>query len=311
MEGEKPSPCCTPKSSATAVTAASAIDGPRAAETPEVPALIELQGGVFLMGSDNAPHPLDGEGPRRQVTVSPFYISATAVSYAEFAQFVQATHYLTWAERRGSSFVFKPLEHGVAVEVADANAPWWQEVAGASWRNPTGATGVCEVRPDSPVVHLALGDALAYCRWSGTRLPSEAEWEYAALGGVSTAFPWGEELEQDGLHHCNVWQGDFPRNNTAQDGFTGTAPVRAFSANAFGLFNMNGNVWEWVADRFTALHSPRPTVDPRGPLNGESYVAKGGSYLCHPSYCSRYRCSSRQALDPEITTDHIGFRVAR
>ena len=192
-----------------------------------------------------------------------------------------------------------------------AQAPWWRQVTGACWHAPNGPRGSKPDCQDHPVTHIALDDALAYCRWSGTRLPSEAEWEFAARGGLkSQPYPWGQDLLPNGEHRSNIWQGSFPDHNTCDDGYDGTAPVTAYAANPYGFYNLTGNVWEWTADRFTTLHSPRPTRNPTGPLNGTARVAKGGSYLCHASYCYRYRTSSRQALSPTTTTGNLGFRVA-
>ena len=164
---------------------------------------------------------------------------------------------------------------------------------------------------DHPVTHISFEDALAYCAWSGCRLPTEAEWEFAARGGLDAQpYPWGAELKPFGQHRANIWQGDFPDHNTCEDGHLGTAPVTTYQPNEFGFYNMTGNVWEWTMDRFTNLHSPRTVRNPVGPLNGKARVGKGGSYLCHASYCYRYRTSSRQALLPDTVAGNIGFRVA-
>lgn len=266
-----------------------------------------------MMGADDGPHPEDGEGPVRQVSLDPFRIAPLTVTNAQFAAFVEETGYCTVAERAGTSFVMEMLLPEYSHEVPRAmSAPWWCEVSGASWHHPEGPAGadIC-ARPDHPAVHISLHDALAYCRWSSTILPTEAQWEFAARGGLERQpFPWGDTLEADGAHHSNVWQGEFPGQNTCEDGYVGTAPAKSYSPNGFGLYAMTGNVWEWTSDRFTTLHSPRPQNNPRGPLNGTRHVAKGGSYLCHASYCHRYRTSSRQALDPLTTAGNLGFRVA-
>ncbi len=278
--------------------------------------MIDLAGGWFRMGADDGPHPEDGEGPARDVFVDPFALAATTVTVAEFAAFIADTGYRTLAERTGTSFVFQSFRDPGTACPGAAQAPWWRQVAGACWHAPDGPV---PGRPEShmaggsdhPVTHIAREDALAYCRWSGTRLPGEAEWEFAARGTlVGQPFPWGAVLEEGGEHRSNVWQGTFPARNTAEDGFAGTAPVTAYRPNGLGFFNMTGNVWEWVTDRFTTLHSARPVKNPAGPLNGTRFVAKGGSYLCHASYCARYRTSSRQALAPDTTTGNLGFRVA-
>lgn len=248
--------------------------------------------GVFTMGSADGPHPEDGEGPARNIHLSPYRIARTAVSNAEFAEFIAATGYRTTAEVLGASHVFQGhLTDPRAHPVISAITPWWRLVAGACWRHPDGRT---QARPDLPVVHVSRDDALAYCHWRGVRLPTEAEWERAA-GAQSGIAP-------------HIWQGDFPDSPLAPPG---PVPVSQGQANEFGLLHACGNVWEWTADRFTRLHSPRPDKNPQGPLNGAHYVVKGGSYLCAPSYCARYRPSSRRAETPEATTGHLGFRVAR
>lgn len=275
--------------------------------------LIAINAGTFTMGASDGPHPEDGEGPPRQVTLDAFSIAPLTVTNAQFGRFVRETGYTTVAEQTGASFVFEMLlPDDTTDKVPTFQAPWWCEVIDACWHLPEGPKGQpTDQRLDHPVVHIALPDALAYCRWAGALLPSEAQWEYAARGGLDAQpFPWGAQLEQDGQHRSNVWQGIFPHTNTAQDGFVGTAPARCYAPNAYGLYAMTGNIWEWTADRFTALHSPRSQTNPRGPLNGDRAVAKGGSYLCHASYCHRYRTSSRQALDPLTTAGNLGFRVA-
>lgn len=283
-----------------------------------IPALVSrpadtacIGGEWFEMGSADAPHPEDGESPVRSVWVDQFRVATTAVSNREFRRFVDATNYRTEAERAGSSFVFHLFLENAHAAPASGVAPWWRDISGACWHSPEGSGSTVEDRWDHPVVHISRDDALQYCRWSGARLPTEAEWEYAARGGLaSQPYPWGGELLPDGKHQSNIWQGDFPNTDTGDDGFQGTAPVREYTANAYGLFNMTGNVWEWVADRFTHMHSPRAVKNPTGPLNGNRFVAKGGSYLCHQSYCLRYRTSSRQALLTSVSAGNLGFRIA-
>jgi len=273
--------------------------------------MIDLAGGWFRMGADDGPHPEDGEGPARDVFVDRFALAATTVTVAEFAAFIADTGYRTLAERAGTSFVFQSFCDPDTAGPGAVQAPWWRQVAGACWHTPDGPESHMAGGSDHPVTHIAREDALAYCRWSGTRLPSEAEWEFAARGTLDgQPFPWGAVLEEGGEHRSNVWQGAFPARNTADDGYAGTAPVTAYRPNGLGFFNMTGNVWEWVSDRFTTLHSARAVKNPAGPLNGTRFVAKGGSYLCHASYCARYRTSSRQALEPDTTTGNLGFRVA-
>ena len=272
---------------------------------------IALAGGMFEMGAEDGPHPEDDEGPMREVTLDAFALAPLTVTNAAFDVFVKDTGYVTQTERKGASFVFELLvPQATPVKSVSPRAPWWQEIEDAHWRKPYGPKGT-PAQPDDPVVHINLFDALAYCDWADTRLPSEAEWEYAARSGLTgKPFPWGDSLLEGGVHRCNIWQGQFPRENTADDGHIGAAPAKCFAPNSFGFYAMTGNVWEWTADRFTNLHSPRPVRNPKGPLNGVLHVAKGGSYLCHASYCMRYRTSSRQGLDPRTTTGHIGFRIA-
>lgn len=244
---------------------------------------------------DTLSYPEDGEGPVREVSTGGYRIDACAVSNADFVKFIDATGYRTDAETCGWSFVFAgllpddfPATRGVAA------APWWRQVEGANWRYPQGAPSSVDQCMDHPVVHVTWQDARAYCRWVGKRLPTEAEWERAARGGlVGKLFPWGDELEPGGKHRMNVWQGAFPQLNRMDDGWYGTCPVDAFEPNQVGLYNMTGNVWEWCADWF------RP---------GTHRVTKGGSYLCHGSYCHRYRVAARQAVTPDSNSGNVGFR---
>jgi formylglycine-generating enzyme required for sulfatase activity len=245
-------------------------------------------------------YPGDGEEPRT-AAVAPFAIAATTVSNDEFAAFVAATGYVTEAERFGWSFVFGgllpddfPDTRGVAA------APWWRQVYGASWRHPEGPQSAVADRGDHPVVQVSFHDAAAYAAWVGARLPTEAEWEFAARAGSTATFPWGDELEPGGEHRMNVFQGDFPADNSAADGWVGTCPVDAFPPNAYGLYNVTGNVWEWTSDRFAT-----------GAAGADSLVLKGGSYLCHASYCRRYRPAARMANTPDSSAGNIGFRLAR
>ncbi|WP_107402106.1 formylglycine-generating enzyme family protein [Streptomyces oceani] len=257
-----------------------------------------MSGGTFLMGCADSPYPADGEGPVRERHVAPFALAATAVTNAEFAGFVAATGHRTDAEEFDWSFVFEGfLPPDAPPARAAVQAPWWRQVFGADWRRPEGPGSDVAGRGDHPVVHVSYADALAYCDWAGARLPGEAEWEYAARGGLTgQPFPWGSEREPEGRFRMNVWRGSFPDENTAADGYAGTCPVDAFPPNGYGLFNMTGNVWEWCADRF-------------GP--SETRVLRGGSYLCHASYCLRYRTSARMGNTPDSSSGNTGFRVAR
>jgi formylglycine-generating enzyme required for sulfatase activity len=268
------------------------------------------------MGCDDpGAYVADGEGPVRTVSLSAYGIAATTVTVDGFAAFVAATGYRTSSERIGTSFVFAGLLPDDAPPTrAVVEAPWWREVHGASWAHPEGPWSDVDGRGNHPVTHISWDDALAYCGWQGSRLPTEAEWEHAARGGLDQRrFPWGNQMTPDGEHRMNVWQGRFPDRNTAADGFVGTAPADHYPPNAFGLHNTTGNVWEWVADRFSATHdlTAEGRRDPAGPPEGDRRVQRGGSYLCHASYCWRYRTSARMSNTPDSASGNTGFRVAR
>jgi formylglycine-generating enzyme len=264
--------------------------------------LVSVAGGTFLMGDDSEwAYPADGEGPVRSVSVTPFALESCAVTNAAFARFVGATNHITTAERIGWSFVFAGLlPDDFADTRAVVGAEWWRQVFGATWRHPEGPHSDLADREDHPVVHVSWDDAEAYAAWAGRRLPTEAEWEYAARAGTTSTWPWGDELEAGGRHHANVFQGEFPQRNTAEDGWVGTCPATAFEPNAFGMSNMIGNVWEWTADRFV---SPADA-------SGDRRVVKGGSYLCHASYCRRFRPGARTGSTADSTSGNTGFRCA-
>jgi formylglycine-generating enzyme required for sulfatase activity len=232
----------------------------------------------------------DKEGPVRAVEVSPYRIGATTVTVSDFGAFVDATGYVTDAEREGWSFVFEALvSDPAAVTGRVSGATWWCGVRGATWRTPGGPGS--RAPADHPVVHVSARDAEAYCCWSGTRLPTEAEWEHAARGGLDGAvYPWGDEPAEG---RCNIWQGEFPRQHT---GTVGTVAAASLEPNGHGLHHVVGNVWEW-------------TADPWAP-GSERRARRGGSYLCHVSYCNRYRVAARDSSHPGDTTGNIGFRVA-
>jgi sulfatase modifying factor 1 len=304
----------------------------------EAKEMVWLQGGTFQMGSDNH---YPEEAPRHPVRVDGFWIDPTPTSNAQFAAFVEATGHVTFAEIAPDpkdypgllpqycfpgSLVFSPPHS--PVDTSDW-AVWWEFRIGADWRHPYGTDSSIEDAMDHPVVHVTHGDAAAYAKWAGKSLPTEAQWEYAAWGGnEGTEFAWGDALEAGGRHWANVWQGQFPFENLAGDGFTRTSPVGKFPANGFGLFDMIGNVWEWTDDWYSARHAPpndKPCcipLNPRGGARSNSHgecdavpiprkTLKGGSHLCAPNYCRRYRPASRHAQPIDTSASHIGFRCIR
>lgn len=282
----------------------------------KISTLVQLPGGEFRMGNDGPDaNEGDGEGPVRAVTVSPFAIDTVTVTNARFSTFAKATGYVTDAERYGWSFVFHLLlpESVRRTTASPVEAPWWRRVSGANWRAPEGPGSSVGSRQNHPVVHVSWNDAQAYCAWAGARLPTEAEWEYAARGGLDGAtYAWGDELTPGGRHQCNIWQGHFPDVNTVEDGWLSTAPVTTYSPNGFGLYNVAGNVWEWCADWFSdTWHITAPRENPQGPPDGDARVMRGGSYLCHHSYCNRYRMAARTKNTADSSAGNIGFRVAR
>lgn len=293
---------------------------------------VALKGGTFLMGSQEHYHE---EGPIRQVTVGPFEIKATEVTNAEFTDFVEATGYVTTAERTldpadypslppellvAGSMVFSPPAE--AVDRSDASA-WWAYVPGAQWRHPSGPESSIDGLDDHPVVQVSGEDAAAYAAWAGSRLPTEAEWEFAARGGLDApASAWAEPYNPVEGWKANTWQGQFPSKDKAADGHHGTAPVASFAANGYGLHDMTGNVWEHVADWWVPGHPAVSQTDPKGPPaefaaqfahpeTGPRRVIKGGSWLCAPGFCMRYRPTARQPQDTGLGSNHIGFRTVR
>jgi formylglycine-generating enzyme required for sulfatase activity len=276
-----------------------------------------MPGGSFLMGTDYPEaFPDDGEQPVREVHLSPFLLDRFTVTNELFAQFIGDTGYKTEAEFFGWSFVFwahvPKNRFRELVQDTVAATPWWCRVAGANWRAPEGPGSDLRNRGNHPVVHVSWNDARQYCDWAGQRLPTEAEWEYAARGGlVQKLYPWGDKLRPEGKHRCNIWQGEFPREDTGDDGYRGTCPVDAFPPNAFGLYSMTGNTWEWCADWFSVdFHVTGPKTNPKGPMEGTARVMKGGSFLCHKSYCNRYRVAARSFNTPDSSTSHMSFRCA-
>ena len=265
---------------------------------------------------DRRGFPADGEGPVRAVRVDTFRIDIAAVTNAQFAEFIAASGYPTEAETYGWSYVFHMLaseEIKRRTPQRPDTTPWWMPVSGAFWAEPEGPGSDVEGRMDHPVIHISWNDALAYCDWAGTRLPTEAEWEYAARGGLDQRrYPWGDKLTPKGEHRCNIWQGTFPDVNTSADGWVGTAPVDVYKPNGFGLYNTSGNVWEWCADWFSPTHHLRAdSRNPQGPAQGQRRVLRGGSYLCHRSYCNRYRVAARSSNTPDSSAGNLGFRCVR
>lgn len=308
--------------------------------------MVWIPGGEFSMGTSDPTNALCGgtdtmedARPVHRVYVDGFWMDATEVTNAEFARFVAATHYVTEAERTPSasdypgvpaaglvagSLVFTPPAHPVPLTNALA---WWRYVPGADWRHPEGPGSDLAGREHHPVVHVTYADAEAYAHWEGKRLPTEAEWEFAARGGrTGERYTWGTELQPGGKWMANIWEGSFPTHNSGADGHVGTAPVGSYDANPFGLFDMAGNVWEWCRDwyrpdtYFLQLEATHGDVvrNPAGPARADSFdpaepgmakrVQRGGSFLCTDAYCTRYQLGSRGKGDPGTSSNHVGFR---
>jgi formylglycine-generating enzyme required for sulfatase activity len=295
-----------------------------------------LRGGTFRMGSDRH---YPEEAPAHSVTVDGFWIDLTPVTSAEFHKFVRTTGYVTFAEitpkasdypgalphmLRAGSLVFTPPNRPVDLNRWEQ---WWQFKFGASWRRPYGLRSSIAGLGNHPVVHIAYSDAVAYAEWAGKDLPTEAEWEFAARGGLDGCeFAWGDEFAPAGKHQANTWQGNFPHENLRSDGYERTSPVTAFPANGYGLYDMIGNVWEWTSDWYSPNHEADAAkaccipANPRGGREDASYdpcqpdikiprkVLKGGSHLCAPNYCRRYRPAARYPQPTDTSTSHIGFR---
>ncbi|MFB7595282.1 formylglycine-generating enzyme family protein [Streptomyces sp. NPDC056160] len=307
-------PCCTPGAVAVPPPAAPPAPGP-ATRRRSTRGQVRLPGGDFAMGDAfDEGYPSDGETPVHTVRLQSFHIDETTVTNAQFATFVKATGHVTDAERHGSSAVFHLAVAAPSADVLGnaAGAPWWINVRGAHWRLPEGGRSDITGRQNHPVVHVSWNDATAYAQWAGKRLPTEAEWEYAARGGLAgRRYAWGDELTPDGRWRCNIWQGRFPHTNTAEDGHLTTAPVKSYRPNGFGLWNTAGNVWEWCSDWFSpSYYAQAPVDDPHGPDTGTVRVIRGGSYLCHESYCNRYRVAARSSNTPESSSGNLGFRCA-
>ncbi len=271
----------------------------------------EIPGGKAIMGTNTPGIPDDGESPLRKKQIKPFRISITTITNAEFAGFVRETGYVTEAERIGWSFVFwSEVPESIGATQGVPNLEWWRRVDGACWFAPRGPGSEEDCLPDYPVVHVSWHDAMDFAKWAGGTLPNEAQWEHAARGGLGDVpYPWGHEEPNDtDFTPCNIWQGKFPDNNTGLDGFVSTAPARSFEPNGYGLFNMSGNVWEWTSDSYR-IRSLKKSVKARLKDMEGFMLLKGGSYLCHRSFCFRYRIAARSGNAPDGATTHQGFRV--
>jgi formylglycine-generating enzyme required for sulfatase activity len=332
-----------------------AAAAPGAAQVPGLEkrdGMVRLPGGTFTMGHDGSFETPYGtktfpeEGPSHRVTVKGFWIDETEVTNAQFAEFVKATQHVTFAERvvKAEDFPEESRENLPAATFTnggivfrenahiegDPNIPgraieWWRWDPKASWRQPAGEGSSIEGKDDHPVVCVTYEDAAAYAKWAGKRLPTEAEWEYAARGGLEgKIYCWGDELKPGDRWMANTWQGEFPNKNSAEDGFTGTSPARHYPPNGYGLYDMAGNAWEICSDLFDPNYFTHCEPDnPQGPAvwvnrdtgrrgDGSIHrVTKGGSFLCHVSYCMRYRPAARHSLDTESPTNHTGFRCVR
>ncbi|ANU07228.1 formylglycine-generating enzyme family protein [Paraurantiacibacter namhicola] len=310
---------CSGETETQDIAAAAARDCAALSDEP-----VRIGGGTFRMGQADV---YAEEGPVRETTVDGFWIDPHEVTNRQFAEFVEETGYVTLAEKPVDPALFgvpedqippDMLQPGSAVFTPPAQpsmnyADWWEYMPGASWKKPYGPDGA-EAAPDEPVVHLAWEDMVAYAEWKGGRMPTEAEWEFAASAG--------QEPSKDQPEQANSWQGAFPMENRETDGFKGIAPVGCYAPNANGLYDMVGNVWEVTSDYFRPGHDPAQRDNPRGPAPSEAYdplnagglevsrTVKGGSYLCAPNYCQRYRPASRQGRDPTMGTSNVGFRLA-
>lgn len=279
--------------------------------TPDL-GLRDIPGGKTFVGTKDPYFLVDEEGPPRPKTLKPFRMMETAVTNAQFAAFVEETGYKTEAERYGWSFVFfHHVADAVPATRGVESLEWWRRVDGADWLRINGPGSEADWHPDHPVVQVSWNDARAFARWAGGRLPSEAEWEHAARGGLGDIpFPWGTEEPNDtDRFPCNIWQGSFPHQNTGADGYATTSPAKSFTPNGYGLYNMVGNVWEWIADPLK-VRSLSKKIRQNARQEPGAKLLKGGSFLCHKSYCFRYRIPARTSNTPDSTTTHQGFRLA-
>lgn len=273
--------------------------------------LVDIPGGTALLGTDHPCLKIDGEAPLRRRKIRRFRMDATTVTNDRFAEFVADTGYVTDAERLGDSLVFQGLlPKDAAPSRAVAEVPWWRMITGASWRDPAGPGSAAQRLADHPVVHVSWNDATAFAAWAGGRLPTEAEWEHAARGGLDDVlFPWGNQEPNDtDFQPCNIWQGRFPHQNLGLDDYIGTAPAQSFAPNGYGLYNMVGNVWEMTCEPFKVRSLKKDVIAAHVGKKGYK-LAKGGSFLCHRSYCYRYRIAARNSTSPDTSTSHTGFRL--
>lgn len=310
--------CCTPatgrtldtiETSAPPVGLQNKVDSP-AIDTLNIP-VVPIPGGEALQGTNQPMTPLDEESPCKTKQLHSFRMMQCAVTNELFEAFVNDTDYVTDAERFGWSFVFQPQSSSADnKQEYVAGSPWWRKVTGANWRQVNGPSKEGTAHPDHPVVHVSWSDANAFAKWIGGRLPSESEWEHAARGGLGDVpFPWGtQEPDDTSFQPCNIWQGTFPERNTCADGFSATAPAESFTPNGYGLYNMCGNVWEWTSGRFKIESRNKAARRHAKQMKGTK-ILKGGSFLCHKSYCFRYRIAARTGTTPDSTTAHQGFRV--
>lgn len=280
--------------------------------------MIKIPGGIYSVGTNAKDgFEADNEGPQVEVEVASFWIDETTVTNAQFTLFVEDTGYITEAERFGWSFVF---HYFLSEEVMQRSQllptiDWWYAVAGADWRHPEGPDSNLAKRRDHPVVQVSRNDALAYCRWARKRLPTEIEWEIAAKGGTTNErYPWGEDFLDNEEHHCNIWQGKFPWINTKEDGFTNTAPAKWYEPNSIGLYQVIGNVWEWCSNpaKISLSEFQRKSStdfwESHQSIDDKMYATRGGSFLCHYSYCKRYRIAARNGNSGMSAANNLGFR---
>jgi len=308
---EKPRSCCSLPQRESAGSVPEPAKGTLSAARPSQADIVWFDAGYANVGTDKPVIDADGEGPARRVKLRAYGLDRHAVTNEHFARFVAQTGYVTDAERFGWSFVFQDFVAPGTLTSQPVGLPWWHQVGGATWRSPGGPGSALRADDRHPVVHVSWNDAVAFAQWSGGRLPSEVEWEQAAKAGrAEVRFPWGDDEPDNRAIHCNIWQGRFPHANSLADGYAGTAPVDAFEPNPAGLYNMCGNVWEWCADTFQVRSLARAAKERNAAARHNSErLLKGGSYLCHISYCYRYRIAARMGHSVDTSTGHIGFRL--